>query len=132
MKRWLCALLGALAATTLVRGGSGIALGDLDMMFSGTIIDNACASAHKAGLDEFIKTHAKECAIAQAYMGSGYSIYSLGKVGGNLRGILYEFDSASSAKIGEFLKNRESSLEVTVTVQKVGGKLSLVSIENRK
>ncbi len=93
------------------------------MTIKGYIIDNKCASANnKDTLGEFVKTHAKQCAIT--CMDSGYSIYTDGK--------LLAFDKDSNAKVVEFLKNADSKLQVTVTAKQVGDDLSLVSIENQQ
>ena len=92
------------------------------MMLSGVIIDNTCAGANKDTLADFVKTHTKECALK--CIDSGYSIFANGK--------LSKFDKDSSVKVGEFLKNADSKLEVSVTAKQVGDELSLVSIENQK
>lgn len=94
------------------------------MTLNGVIIDNTCASGHKAELASFVKTHTKDCALMPGCMASGYAIYSDGK--------LYEFDKASNAKVVAFLMKKESKLQVKVVANKVGNNLSLVSIENAK
>ena len=88
----------------------------------GDVIDNSCAAANKDTLADFVKTHTKECALK--CIDSGYSIFADGK--------LYKFDKDSNAKVGEFLKNADSKLEVSVTAKQVGDELSLVSIENQQ
>lgn len=98
-------------------------VGNAVMPIKGTIIDNACASANKANLAEFIKTHPKSCALMPNCVASGYSIYANGK--------LMQFDKGSSAKIEEFLKKDDSKLEVVVEANKVGDELKLVSIKNQ-
>lgn len=91
----------------------------------GDIIDNACASAQKADkLAEFVKTHTKACALMAPCVLSGYSIYADGK--------LSKFDKVSNAKIEDFLKKKESKLQVVVKAKKIGDMLSLESIENQK
>lgn len=97
---------------------------DKTMMLKGTIIDNACATANKDNLSEFIKTHPKSCALMPSCVASGYSIYIDGK--------LQKFDAASNKKIETFLKKKSSKLDVVVTVKKVGEELSLISIKNQK
>lgn len=90
---------------------------------TGTIVDNLCAEAHKATLDEFIKTHTRECALMPKCAASGYSLYHYGA--------LIRFDAASSKKIGQFLKKKGSRLDVEVVVKKKGDVYTLVSIKNR-
>jgi len=94
-----------------------------EMTLSGTIIDNACGTAHKADLATFIGTHEKSCATAPACAATGYMIYANGKA--------YEFDKASSKKVEAFLAKAENTLNVTVTAREKGKELELVSIENR-
>jgi hypothetical protein len=90
----------------------------------GTIIDNACAHAQKEkNLDEFVKTHTKECALMPQCVESGYSILSNGN--------LTKFDKESNFKIIEFLKVEGNKLNVEITAQKKGELLSLVSIKNQ-
>lgn len=94
------------------------------VVMKGTVIDLMCAgSKTPEELAEFVKTHTKECALMPQCEGSGYAIFSDGK--------LTKFDSASSLKVAEFLKKADSKLDVTVTVTKSGEELSLVSIENQ-
>ena len=90
----------------------------------GTIVDNMCGSTNKATLEEFIKTHTKECALMSDCAASGYSIYADDK--------LMAFDKESSAKIEEFLKNPASKLQVIVEANKQGEELSLISIKNQE
>jgi len=122
MKRLGLVLIGIFALTSFVLAETVNAAEA--MTYTGTIIDTACATAHKAGLAEFVKTHPKECALAEACMASGYNIYANGK--------LYKFDKASSDKVAEFLKKADSKLEVTVSAEEVNGELRLLSIENQK
>jgi len=94
------------------------------LSLQGDIIDNMCANGPKDALADFVKTHTKECALAPHCAASGYSIYA--------DGVLYKFDSASSKKVEEFLKQESSKLQVVVKANKVGEELSLISIENQK
>lgn len=94
-----------------------------EITLAGYIIDNKCATANKDKLEDFVRIHTKRCALLPACVASGYSIFSEGK--------LYKFDSASNAKIEEFLKKITSNLKVTVVAKEVLGELSLVSIENQ-
>jgi hypothetical protein len=88
----------------------------------GTIIDNQCAGTkNPQQLEEFNKTHTKECALACS--ASGYALFS--------GGFLLKFDKESGPKVEEFLKKSDSKLQVTVTVKKSGDELSLVSIANQ-
>ncbi|MFA5119456.1 MAG: hypothetical protein WC695_11525 [Candidatus Omnitrophota bacterium] len=91
------------------------------IVLKGDIIDTMCADAHKGDLAGFVATHTKECALA--CVASGYELYTDGK--------LMKFDAASNAKIEEFLKKEDSKLQVSVTVQKTGETLNLLSIENQ-
>jgi len=93
------------------------------MTYTGTIIDNMCASNTK-DIASFIKTHTKECALMPQCVASGYSLYA--------DGMLQPFDDKSNAKVQEFLKKPESKLDVVVTATKADGMLSLISIKNRK
>lgn len=91
----------------------------------GDIIDNVCAGAQKAeNLAEFVKTHAKQCAISPACETAGYSIFA--------DGMLTKFDKESNLKVAEFLKKEESKLQVEVVAKKVGDELSIVSIGNQQ
>ncbi|MDD5668811.1 MAG: hypothetical protein PHE58_02100 [Candidatus Omnitrophica bacterium] len=91
---------------------------------TGVIIDNACATANKDTLEDFVKTHLKSCALMPNCVASGYSIFADGQ--------LSKFDKESNVKIAEFLKKEDSKLQVVVTAKKAGEELSLVSIENQK
>jgi hypothetical protein len=94
-----------------------------NITLKGTIIDNKCAEANKANLSTFIKTHPKECAMMPACAASGYAIYTN-------ENLLMKFDKASCAKVTEFLKKTDSTLNVTVGAKQVGCELNLLSIEN--
>jgi hypothetical protein len=94
------------------------------LSFKGDIIDNMCAAENKDNLGDFLKTHAKECALMTHCVASGYSIYADGK--------LYSFDQASNKKIEEFLRQADSRLQVVVRAEKAGKELTLVSIQNQK
>ena len=89
----------------------------------GDIIDNMCANASKDKLEEFVKTHTKECALMTHCVASGFSIYADGK--------LHKFDEVSNKKIEEFLNKSASKLQVVVSAKKLGETYSLLSIENR-
>lgn len=89
----------------------------------GYIVDNKCASGQDAaGMEEFVKNHPKSCALLPACVASGYAIYA--------EHMLQAFDTASNAKVEEFLKKEDSSMLVEVTANKNGDKLELISITN--
>ncbi|MHB8155140.1 MAG: hypothetical protein ACYDFR_03695 [Candidatus Omnitrophota bacterium] len=107
-------------ATTTVTTDTAVTTPEV-VTLKGDVIDNMCAGANKDKLAEFVKMHSKGCAIS--CMNSGYSIFAEGK--------LYAFDKDSSVKVGEFLKQADSKLQVIITAKQVGDELSLVSIENQ-
>ncbi len=91
------------------------------MTMTGTIIDTKCATANKDKLDEFVKTHPKECAMA--CKDTGYNLYSDGK--------LWKFDEDSNEKVHKFLKKADSKLHVKAEIKhEKGDKIKLVSIAN--
>ena len=93
------------------------------MMMTGYIIDTKCATANKDKLDEFVKTHQKECALAPACAKSGYNFYSDGK--------LWKLDKASSDKVHKFLEKADSKLNVKVEIEHGKGDMNkIVSIAN--
>ena len=95
------------------------------LTLKGNIIDNECAGTQTPEqLTEFVKTHAKECALLPACAASGYGIFA--------DNVLYKFDKESNVKIGEFLKQVDSKLSVLVVAKKIGEELNLVSIENQQ
>lgn len=94
------------------------------LMLTGDIIDNTCANANQYSLADFVKTHTKQCATAPACIESGYSIFADDK--------LYKFNKDSNVKVVEFLKKKNSKLQVVVVAEKINGELSLSSIENQK
>jgi hypothetical protein len=92
------------------------------MEMEGYVIDTKCATANKDKLDEFVKTHGKECAMADACKASGYNLYSDGK--------LWKFDKKSNAKVAKFLEKADSTLHVKATVTHMkGDNIKLVKIE---
>jgi len=93
------------------------------MTMSGYIIDTKCATDNKDKLDEFVKSHTKECATAPACQKSGYNFYSEGK--------LYKLDKASNKKAIDFLKKADSKLNVKVEMSHgKGDVIKLMKIEN--
>lgn len=92
------------------------------MEMSGYIIDTKCATANKDHLEDFAKSHGKECALADACKASGYNLYSDGK--------LWKFDKKSSAKVAKFLEKSDTTLHVKATVTHMkGDNIKLVKIE---
>lgn len=91
---------------------------------SGVVVDNACASGHKADIGEFVKTHTKDCALMPGCIASGYSLYTSD-------GHLTAFTKASNTKIVKFLKGKKATLSVEVKVKKAGSEFELVSIKNK-
>ena len=97
--------------------------GEKTMTMEGYIIDTKCATDNKAKLDEFVKTHPKECAMAPDCHKIGYNLYSEGK--------LWKFDKKSSEKVYDFLKKSNSKLNVKIEmVHEKGDMIKLVSIKN--
>ncbi len=91
----------------------------------GTIIDNQCAGNQTPEqLASFVKGHTKSCALMPSCAASGYAIFADGR--------LLKFDKESNAKVLEFIKKVDSSLDVTVVAKKAGNMLTLVSIENQR
>jgi len=86
-------------------------------------VDNHCADAHKSSMEQFIKSHTKECALMPDCAASGYSLYHYGA--------LLRFDKESSKKVEQFLRKKGNRLDVVVVVKKAGEKYSLVSIKNK-
>jgi len=122
MKKILAVLLAVAFVGSLAIAAEKAAKAPVKKM-TGIIIDNMCAGAHQADIAEFIKGHTKECALMPDCVKSGYSLYTDDK--------LLAFDDASTAKIEKFLQKKKSTVQVKVKV-KVGDKLTLLSIDNKK
>lgn len=118
----LAAMAYAQQPTATVTPAAAPAVSKEAITLKGVIIDNQCATANKDDLANFVKTHAKQCALACA--ASGYAIFADGK--------LYAFDKDSSAKVEEFLKKEGSKLQVVVSANDVNGQLSLISIASQE
>ena len=113
------------ATTTATTTTTTVATTTTDaLVLNGVVIDNLSATTNKDTLADFVKTNTKDLSLKPEGVSSGYSIFANGK--------LYKFDNDSSAKVGDFLKNADSKLQVSVTAKQVGDELSLVSIENQK
>ena len=116
-------ILTILCATFLVVSFGVAIYAQENVTLKGTIIDNKCAEANKADLANFTKTHTKECALMPDCAASGFAIYTNEK-------LFMKFDQESNAKVAEFLKKADSTLNAVVVAKQVGSELSLVSIEN--
>lgn len=124
MKKLAAAVVLACILPAMAFAADKIAMPSDAVVLKGTLIDNMCADANKDGIDKFIKTHTKECALMPACAASGYSLYSDGK--------LMKLDAGSSAMAEEFLKAPDSKLNVEMEVENKEGDLSVISIMNRK
>jgi len=87
------------------------AQGDKAIKLNGYLIDNACASAHakEPAFGETVKKHATSCALMPSCKGSGYAVYSEGK--------LYKLDAAGSESAAELLKDTDTKEGVMVAVE---------------
>ena len=79
--------------------------------FSGYLIDNACANAHvkDANFADRVKQHSTSCALMPNCEGSGYAVFSEGK--------LYKFDKAGNESAEGLLKDTETKVGVMVAVE---------------
>ncbi|ERR1017187_6751130 len=124
MKKMLILVLSlVLTASVAFAQEKAAAAPEKAVQMEGTIIDNACATANKAKLPEFIKTHPKSCALMPNCVKSGYSLYLPD-------GTLKAFDKTSNVKIEMFLKKKASRLDVMLTVKEKNGELQLITIMN--
>jgi hypothetical protein len=84
---------------------------DKTVKLSGYLMDNACSSAHAkdANFVERAKKHKTSCALMPSCEGSGFAVYSEGK--------LYKFDEAGNKSASELLKDTETKEGVTVAVE---------------
>ena len=84
---------------------------DKSVKLSGYLIDNACAGAHAkdANFAERAKKHKTSCALMPSCEGSGFAVYSEGK--------LYKFDEAGNKSASELLKGTDTKDGVTVAVE---------------
>ena len=118
MKRILLTLMVFFLAATVVAAKEA-----KTMMLKGYIVDNQCAETQTTGqMDSFVQTHSKGCALSEACMKSGYSIYSNHQ--------LYKFDKKSNEMVAEFLKKPDTQLLVAAEVKEEGKELKLISIKN--
>ncbi len=123
MKRAFLIIVGVLVLASGVSTVQGKEAAKSEpLTLTGTIIDNMCAGINKADLQNFIKRHTKECALKPPCAASGYSLFHYGS--------LIPFDSESNKRIEQFLKEKDSTLAVSVTIKKAGDKYSVISIKS--
>jgi type 1 fimbria pilin len=87
------------------------AQGDKSIKITGNLIDNACSAAHvkDAGFAERANKHKTSCALMPSCEGSGYAVYSEGK--------LYKLDEAGNKSAADLLKDTETKMGVMVAVE---------------
>jgi hypothetical protein len=87
------------------------AQGDKQVKITGYIMDNACASGHvnDADFGERVKQHSTSCALSPNCAGSGYSVFSEGK--------LYKLDTNGNTRAEELLRDTETKNGVMVAVE---------------
>ena len=97
---------------------------DDSISMNGVIIDVQNASKNMDSLEGFINTYKKADALEPEAVSSGYGIF--------LADDYMEFDSASNARILEFLNQPDSTLAVTIRAN-VGKDdiLSLISLQDK-
>jgi hypothetical protein len=78
---------------------------------SGYLIDNACSSAHvkDAGFAERVKKHKTSCALMPPCEGSGFAVYSDGK--------LYKLDESGNKGANDLLKDTKTTMGLMVAVE---------------
>jgi hypothetical protein len=116
-----------LLAGSLVAGLSAVVYaaekGELKT-YTGTIIDNTCATANKDKLGDFVKTHTKDCAMMPGCASSGYSLYTED-------GKLIAFTGKSNLKVKSYLKDSNTKLTVEVRGTTKNDKLEARSIKTK-
>jgi hypothetical protein len=87
------------------------AQGDKQVKITGYIMDNACVGGHvkDANFGERVKKHSTSCALMPDCAGSGYAVFSEGK--------LYKLDPNGSKSAEELLKDTETKNGVMVAVE---------------
>ena len=75
---------------------------------SGYLIDNACATSAK-DIATRVKTHSTSCALMPDCAGSGYAVFSEGK--------LYKLDKAGNESAAGLLKDTDTKNGVMVAVE---------------
>jgi len=121
MQRWV---ILTLAAVLTVASAAWSAPAKKDRVYSGVVLDNACAKTNSENLAAAANGHTKECALKPESQASGYSLYTS-------EGQLIPFTKKSKAKIVAFLQQPDSSTEVEVTGKRTGKYLQLVGIKNK-
>jgi|SRR5450432_1600953 len=78
---------------------------------TGYLIDNACSMSHvkDAGFAERAKKHKTSCALMPSCEGSGYAVYSEGK--------LYKLDETGNKSATALLKETETTMGVMVAIE---------------
>lgn len=84
---------------------------DKQVKITGYIIDNACSSGHvnDANFSARVKKHSTSCALMPNCEGSGYAVFSDGK--------LYKLDTAGNKSAADLLKDTETKNGVMVAVE---------------
>ena len=87
------------------------AQGDKTVKISGYLIDNACAGAHAkdANFGDFAKKHKTSCALMPSCEGSGFAVYSEGK--------LYKLDAGGNTSATDLLKDTDTTMGVLVAIE---------------
>lgn len=87
------------------------AQGDKAVKISGYLMDNACAGSHAKDADfgDRVKKHKTSCALMPSCEGSGFAVYSEGK--------LYKFDEAGNKSATALLKDTDTTMGVMVAVE---------------
>ena len=87
------------------------AQGDKSVKISGYLIDNACSAGHAkdAGFAERVKKHKKSCALMPSCEGSGFAVFSDGK--------LYKLDEAGNKSASDLLKETDTTMGIMVAVE---------------
>ena len=103
-KLFACGLILTVAFVLYAQGNTAIKI-------SGYLIDNACSMGHanEAGFADRAKKHKTSCALMPSCEGSGFAVYSEGK--------LYKLDEAGNKSATALLKDTESKMGVMVAVE---------------
>jgi len=102
-KLLVLAFIGTVAAALYAQAQS--------VKINGYLIDNACASAHvkDANFSDRVKKHSTSCALMPNCDGSGFAVYSDGK--------LYKLDKDGNKTAEDLLKDTDTKNGVMVTVE---------------
>ena len=103
-KLFACGLILTVAFVLYAQGNTAIKI-------SGYLIDNACSMGHanEAGFADRAKKHKTSCALMPSCEGSGFAVYSEGK--------LYKLDEAGNKSATALLKDTKSKMGVMVAVE---------------